>query len=203
MSASLSEHQLRSAFHAVVGGFVMLAAGFYVLQNSGALPGGDISIVKLAWLWCTILFWFLLPGLLLLDRRMPPPARRACIVLLAGMLVRGVVELFMMYVTHNWHPWLGIGHNLLMIVLMTLWLAPLRVADQPYAGYLVVATAIFIPETGFAWYMLNYATDPDAVVYFVGDDAGHTGVLIVTAVCVAALVAYLVLFYGRWLHGKS
>jgi uncharacterized membrane protein AbrB (regulator of aidB expression) len=204
MSGSLSERQLRSRLGVIICGLVLVAAIFYFLQNSGALPGGEISAIKLAWLACAILFWFLLPGLLLMDERMPRAARRVCIVLLAGMLARGVIELFMMYVTNNWQPWMGISHNILMLVLMTILLIPLlHKPGRLYVGYLAVATAMFVPESGFAWYMLTYATDPGATVYFVSGDPRHRGVMIVTAICVFALAVYLVLFSRHWLYGQS
>ena len=204
MSRSLSDRQLRAGFGIVIGGLVLVAAAFYSMQNSGALPGGQISAIKLAWLACAILFWYLLPGLLLMDSRMPTAARRACIILLLSMLARGVVELFMMYKTNNWHPWMGIGHDVFMAALMLLVTIPLlRESDRLYAGYLAVATGMFIPEAGFAWYMLTYATDPGATVYFVSGDPRHGRIMIVTAVCVTALIVYLVLFSRHWLYGQT
>lgn len=204
MSRSLSEQQLRTGFHGVVGVLLAAAAAFYVLQNGGYLPGGQISPIKLAWLACAILFWFLLPGLLLLDGRMSGPARRACAVLLVGMILRGLIELFMMYVTGNWHPWMGISHDVLMLVLMSAVIAPLRnTPDRLYLVYLLVATAMFIPESGFAWYMLTYATEPGATVYFVAGFSGHSTVLTVTAICVFALLAFLIFFYRKWLYGQT
>jgi len=203
-SKSLSEPQLRVAFRSVLGVLLTAAAAFYLLQNDGHLPGGQISPIKLAWLGCAILFWFLLPALLLLDSRMPGAARRACAVLLAGMILRGLIELFMMYVTGNWHPWMGISHDVFMLALMSTLIIPLRSnPDRLYSGYLLVATAMFIPESGFAWYMLTYATEPGATVYFVAGFSAHAGVLIVTANCVLALLAYLIFFYRKWLYGQT
>ena len=204
MSKLLSDNQLRVGFGIVIGGLVLIAAAFYLIQNSGALPGGQIAFVKLAWLGCAILFWYFLPALLLMDGRMPPAARRACTILLVSMLLRGVVELFMMYVTSNWHPWIGIGHDVFMVVLMLAVTMPLfRDSGGLYAGYLAVATAMFIPEAVFAWYMLNYATDPGATVYFVSGDSGHDGIMIATAVCVIALIMYVVFFSRHWLYGQT
>lgn len=203
-SRSLSEPQLRVAFRSVIAVLLMAAAAFYLLQNAGHLPGGQISPIKLAWLGCAILFWFLLPALLLLDSRMPEAARRACAVLLAGMILRGLIELYMMYVSGNWHPWMGISHDVFMLVLMSALIYPLRNnPDRLYSGFLLVATAMFIPESCFAWYMLTYATEPGATVYFVAGFSAHTGVLTITAICVLALLAYLIFFYRKWLNGQT
>ena len=204
MSRSLSDYQLRARLGIVLGGLVLVAAVFYSLQNNGFLPGGRISAIMLAWLGCAILFWYLLPGWLLMDDRRPPAARRACTVLLVGMLLRGVVELLMMYVTKNWHPWMGISHDAAMFALMLVITMPLfRRTDRAYAGYLAVATSMFVPEAGFAWYMLVHATDPGATVYFVAGDPRHSEILFVTAVCVIALIAYLFFFSRHWLYGQT
>ena len=204
MSKSLSETGLRAGFRIILGLLLVAAAAFYLVQNRGYLPGGQISPVKLAWLGCAILYWYLLPGLLLLDSRMPGKTRRALLVLLIGMVLRGIVELFMMYVTNNWHPWMGIGHDLFMLALMSVVIIPLRhSSERLYLGYLLVATAMVIPESGFAWYMLTYASEPGATVYFVSGDPRHIGVLAVTAVCVVALLGYLTFFYRQWLYGQT
>lgn len=183
---------------------VLLAAAFYPLQNSGLLPGGQISPVKLAWLACAILFWYLLPVLLLLDERMAGAARRACFVLLGSMSIRAVAELFMMYVTGNWHPWMGISHNLVTFALMLFVLAPAMKDKQPvYAGYLLVATAMFIPETGFAWYLYAQAAASGEVLYFVSDSPRHNAVMYLTTGCVSVLLVYLILFSRQWLYGRT
>ena len=91
-----------------------------------------------------------------------------------------------------------------MLVLMSALIIPLRNnSDRLYSGYLLVATAMFIPESGFAWYMLNHATEPGATVYFVAGLSRHASVLTVTAICVLALLGYLIFFYRKWLNGQT
>jgi hypothetical protein len=199
-----SDRRLRSAFFFILGGLVVAAAAFYPLQNSGLLPGGQLAPVKLAWLACAILFWYLLPCLLLFDGRMSKAARVAITVLLANMLARAVIELFMMYVSKNWHPWLGIGHDLFSLLLMSVVTVPvIRESHSLYASYLLVATAMFLPEALFAWYMLAYAGAPGETVYFVPNDPAHNGIMLVTAGCVVALAVFLVSFAKRWLYGQT
>ena len=204
MSMSSSDRRLRSAFFLVLGGLVVAAATFYPLQNSGLIPGGQVAPVKLAWLACAILFWYLLPGLLLFDRRMSRAARVAVSILLANLLARAVIELFMMYVSKNWHPWLGIGHDLFSLVLMSVVTVPvIRESYRLYASYLVVATGMFIPEALFAWYMLTNAGSPGETVYFVPNAPAHNGIMIVTGICVIALALFVVSFVRRWLYGQT
>jgi hypothetical protein len=204
MSMSSSDRRLRSAFSLVLGGLVVAAAAFFALQNSGLLPGGQVAPVKLAWLACAILFWYLLPCLLLFDRRLSRATRVAVTILLANMLARAVVELFMMYVSKNWHPRLGIGHDLFSLVLMSVVTVPvIRESGSLYASYLLVATAMFVPEALFAWYMLTNASVPGETVYFVPNDPVHNGIMFVTAGCVVALAVFLVSFAKRWLYGQT
>ena len=204
MSRSLSERQLRIAFAIAVAGLSFSALGFYLLQNSGALPGGKIAPVKMARLAFAILFWYVLPALLLLDARLPRLARYACAVLLVNMLSRAVAELFMMYVTNSWHPWMGISHNIFSFVLMLLVAWPVLVAgDIVYASYLLIAIIMFVPETLFAWYMLTAATPAGVTTFFVPGDPAHQGILILTSLCVASLLVYLFFFARRWLYGRA
>lgn len=203
MFKSSSEPHLASGLLVALGTIVVSALAFFPLQNAGVLPGGQVAPVKMAWLAYAILIWYLLPGLILFDARISPTVRLAVTVLLVSMLARGVVELYMMYVTANWHPWMGIGHNLLTFSLM---LAVLVVTfptmDKLYWSYLAVATAMFVPETGFAWYMLLNASAPGSVVYFVPDDAQHKWIMILTFGCIVALSAYLFFFLRQWLYGQ-
>jgi hypothetical protein len=204
MFKSSSESRLRAGFAAVLGALIVSAAPFYLAQNSGLLPGGQVAPVKLAWLACAILFWYLLPVLLLMDDRLPKLARLAITVLFVNMLCRAVIELFMMYVSGNWHPWLGIGHDIFSFVIMAaVTLAVLRKVSRPYGGYLCVATGMFVPEALFAWYMLMRASSSGDVVYFVGNEPAHRGIMLVTAVCVAVLLIYLISFVKQWLYAQT
>ncbi|MDH4046539.1 MAG: hypothetical protein OEW68_02545 [Gammaproteobacteria bacterium] len=201
MFASLSEGGLKKAFALVVAALVLLAAIFYRLQNSGILPGGEIALVKLAWLACTVYFWYLMPLLLLLDRRMPPAARLACKVLLTNMLLRAIAELYLMYVSQSWHPWMGIAHDMFSLGLMLWFLsAAFRADNRPYSDFLLVASLIYVPEGLFALYMLKHASVAGATVYFVPDSADHQSILLATAICVGLLIVYVLVFARRWLH---
>jgi len=204
MFKSSSEPRLARGLAIILGGLTLSGFAFFVAQNGGVLPGGEVAPVKVAWLACAILFWYLLPGLMLLDGRLSQAARIALMVLLANMLLRAAIELTMMYITGNWHPWMGIGHDVFSFVLM---LAVLKIVfrsvHKVHAGFLAVVTAMFIPETGFAWYMLTYATDPGGTVYFVSGDPRHSGIMILTSVCVGALMTYLIIFSRQWLYGQT
>ena len=99
---------------------------------------------------------------------------------------------------------MGIGHDIFSLTLMSFFALPLfRGTDRLYAGYVLVASCMFIPEALFAWYMLVYANLPGETVYFVPGDPAHDGIMIVTTICVSALLLYLIYFSRRWLNGQA
>ena len=204
MFKSSSEPRLVIGLVGAFAALVVLALVFYPLQNAGVLPGGQVAAVKVAWLAYAILIWYLLPALLLCDARILPTARFAISVLLLSMLARGVVELYMMYVTSSWHPWMGIAHNGFTFSLMLLVLAvSFRSMERLYWVYLVVASAMFVPESGFAWYMLSNASESGSAVYFVSGDTQHRWIMNLTFTCVIALTVYLSFFLRQWLYGQT
>lgn len=213
MSTWFSERRLRLVAFLAVAGIAMAAVVFHVLQNRLALTGGGIAWPKSMWLGCAILFWFVLPALLASDARLPAIWRAPFVCLLALMGLRGVVELWMLYVSHNWSPFYGIAHDVGCLV--ALWGLACRAVVGAGSSWqrglprtaLVHAIAtglLFIPEIYFAWYMqANFRTSGEDPLYFVPDDAAHARVLSLTAAADAAAVLYLPAFLYAWLHGKT
>ncbi|WP_257451502.1 hypothetical protein [Archangium lipolyticum] len=91
---------------------------FWRRQNARRSLGGRISPPKLAWLLYAIFLWFLLCPLVALDSAVHPELRRVLGAFGACMWVRGLAELYMLYVSHNWKPPYGIGHDVLSILLL-------------------------------------------------------------------------------------
>jgi hypothetical protein len=94
-----------------------LGARFYRRQKSGAL-GGVLSKPKAYWLPFAIWFWFIVCPIVALDGVVAAPLRLALGAFGAFMWLRGVVELFMLYVTRNWRPPFGIAHDVLCAALV-------------------------------------------------------------------------------------
>ena len=96
------------------------AGAFFWAQNWKGKRGGKISLAKLLWLLYAITLWFVLAPAMALDATVPQGFR----ILLGGfgvlMWTRGVVELFMLYVTKNWRPPIGMAHNLLCILFLSI-----------------------------------------------------------------------------------
>ena len=160
------------------------AAGivFYVAQNAGSQTGGPISLPKMLWLAYAICAWFLVPPLVWSDQSIGSNVRRIFAVFWIAMLIRGVLELIMIYGVGHWHPAYGISHNLLCLILL---LAARRSATPSdvrsrrafrFSGTLIVALlvetafaamfmqtgshekAIYFASTAVQWTLINYVT---------------------------------------------
>lgn len=89
---------------------------FRAKQNAGAgARGGRISNPKVLWLFFAIWFWFIECAVLAFEPALPWPWRCVLGVHAASMWLRGAVELFMLNVTKNWRPPLGIAHDAVCI----------------------------------------------------------------------------------------
>ncbi|MFL5353538.1 hypothetical protein [Archangium sp.] len=91
---------------------------FWRKQNVQRSRGGRISPPKLAWLFYAIFLWFLLCPLVALDAAVEPNLRGVLGGFGVLMWVRGGAELYMLYVSHNWKPPYGIGHDVLCIAFL-------------------------------------------------------------------------------------
>lgn len=130
---------------------------FYRRQNSGAL-GGAMSKAKAYWLSFAIWFWFILCPVVAVGDVVAQPLRLVLGAFALSMWIRGVAEMVMLYVTKSWRPPLGIGHDVLSILLVV----ALLVARGGEIGRLVdgvpVADAAAILPSIDAWALALCAT---------------------------------------------
>lgn len=122
---------------------VVAARWFRGKQNRAHAVGGKISNPKLLWLFFAIWFWLFECAVLAFEPSLPRGYRVILGVHAASMWARGALEMFMLYVTKNWRPPIGISHDVLCIV-SVLGLAvffrdelPLESAWGPWAPALV------------------------------------------------------------------
>ncbi len=183
---------------------LLAAAGFAVVQNSGRIPGGGVALPKVLWLAFALYYWFLLPLVFTLDTRVSSGLRRAFRLFLINMGARAVIELWMMYISLNWHPYYGIAHDVFSIVLITVLLLAHARAGRPARLLfytLPVMGLMFMVEIGFVFYLLNHVATGTEPIYFVPDSAQHRGVLGVSWGVVALLAAHMGWLFKRGLHG--
>ncbi|CAM3459652.1 hypothetical protein COSO111634_16345 [Corallococcus soli] len=93
------------------------AAFFRHRQNARGARGGRISGPKLAWLLYAVFLWFLVCPLVAMDPAVPGEARIVLGAFAVSMWLRGAAELYMLYVSRNWRPPYGVGHDLGCIAL--------------------------------------------------------------------------------------
>ena len=101
----------------------VLAVRFHRKQNAQGARGGGISGPKVAWLFYAVYLWFLFCPLVALDAAVHPALRTVLGLFAACMWVRGLAELYMLYVAKNWRPPYGVGHDVVCILLVLVSLA--------------------------------------------------------------------------------
>jgi hypothetical protein len=177
---------------------------FYFLQNSAFFVGGAIALPKLIWLSYAILFWYFIPILIVLDKRVSRPYYLAFLLFLINMSIRAVVELWMIYFTHSWHPYYGIAHNVfsaIVVAIMFIILHRKSYLDAVLSKYLLVLVFMFVAECIFAGYLLSVVWKSSETIYFVPEDNDHIFILNITWVVVSLLTVFLIIFSRRWLNG--
>ena len=204
MLSSVYENVVRTRMRGVFSIIIVAATCFYFAQNAGRLEGGEIALPKLIWLSYAILFWFCLPALLIVDKRIKPGWRKIYVVFLVNMLIRAVIELLMMYVYRNWSPYYGIAHDVFSIALLGGLLLIYRNELKPdiFFGFALTVVFMFFVEIGFVLYMLANVVERGTTIYFVPDGDGHAGVLRITWLVVLILTAYIFMFKRRRLRGE-
>ena len=91
-------------FPATVIALAAVSLWFYYRQNFAGQIGGGMSIAKLLWLDYALVAWFIVPFFVARSPYIEPSLRRIYGVYLANFIVRGAIELWMLYVTVSWLP---------------------------------------------------------------------------------------------------
>jgi hypothetical protein len=191
-----------------IGLLVLLFVGggyyFITIQNSGQLPGGNIALVKLLWLGLIIFFWFLSPILLLINGTKNHKEKLIIIVHLCNVWGRGIIELYMIYVSYSWQHAYGIGHDFISIFLLLslLMLYSIKLSKM-IKNYLFILSFTFFIEAIFALYMHSNVSNETGLVYFVPDSVEFSSILYATWIAVIALSLYMVVFIKKWIKNHA
>jgi hypothetical protein len=191
-----------------VGGFLTIALSqiFYLLQNHYLENiGGKIAYVKALWLFVAIFYWFVLPAIIVFSQQTSRAIKIIYSALLISMVLRGVIEIFMMYVFNNWHPYLGMSHNLITFILVIIFIlktSQLVAEDRVFIANIVISILMLIPESFFAWYMLHNLNAIAHRIYFVPQEEKYNLIMLITWFLVILLFIWQIIF-SRKLLKKS
>jgi hypothetical protein len=157
---------------------------FYQRQNVGMQIGGAISLPKMLWLTYALAVWFVLPFFLWRDARLDSSVRRLFGVFWIAMMIRGILELVLLYAVVHWHPVYGISHDvfcLLLVLVLRRGCSPTDPTSRRalrFSGSIVVSLAA---EIAFAGMFLQTGTH-ESGVYFASTAASWGYVNFVTTV---------------------
>jgi hypothetical protein len=184
---------------------LVLCVRFYRRQNVPGTLGGPICFSKALWLHYTLYTWFLfLPYVLWRWPDAVPGQRAVWMALTGSMWARGVIEIYMLYVSKNWTPVIGISHDVATIVAMVI--AWAYAGFTPWGdpvGLLFTASLIFsmVAETHHAasfYALMKGRTKGDEAMWYAHEgDPRFRRIILVTIACNWLLYLALVPMYVR------
>lgn len=200
----------------MVGGLALIAAAgalFHIRQNGRAKMGGAISGGKSVWLGYAIYLWFVLCPVLAFDPAVPGAQRVVLGTFGASMWLRGLAELYLLFVGHAWRPPYGMGHDGFCLALMggeIVWLrdglanALASELGRWGAALLGVVCVSLVLELVYAWgfyRLVRGATTGAEGIWFASEkDARFRGLVRLTAWANVPLCAFLLCFLAAVLR---
>src|SRR5262245_51583560 len=163
----------RLALLYLLADLLLAALAFRHGQNAAGRIGGPISWPKLVWLTYALAGWFLVAFFFWRSDQIAPAWRRAYGAHLLSFAVRGLAELWLIYVAVAWIPPYGIAHDLFDIALITALARgagpPRSAADRAARHFLWSIRLTLCCEIVFAW-LFHRAADARTGVYFASSD---------------------------------
>jgi hypothetical protein len=160
---------------------MLLAVRFHRKQNAQGARGGRISGPKVAWLFYAVFLWFFVCPLVALDAHVHPALRTVLGLFAAFMWLRGLAELYMLYVSKNWRPPYGVGHDVLCILLVLLSLAlqrehlrgplaPVDVWALALVGLVLVTLGVEVAYATLFFQAVEGATTGEEGIWFADEE---------------------------------
>ncbi len=179
----------------------MLCLTFWFWQNHYGKLGGSISLVKSMWLFTTISYFLLIPGWLWRDKRLDNMTRKFSALFFVGFLLRALIEIPLLAMTHLWRCWHGIAHDLLMLGLVTWWI--IICARKNCSRLLPISLIIVLAcEIWNAW-MFGQIGSPQTGIYFADNSARFYFINQVTTWEVAVCLSLLCVWLKNYVKGES
>ena len=163
---SRSAFELLLAHRALIALLALTAAVgvFAMVQNSGAIVGGRISLPKVAWLNFALYMFVVLPVVIGWYSQTDAATSRLYRIVFWSFLVRGVIEFYMLYVSRSWRCGYGISHDLFTAVLVIIFW-------QSAGGLTMMLLASLIIEARMAK-IFRARVDPKTGIYL-ADNSAH------------------------------
>lgn len=175
---------------------ITISFAFYLGQNKKSNIGGKMAPCKLFWLDYTLMTWFFLP-LYFYFNDYADGVFNILYGLSFSMWIRGVIELFMLYVTKNWTPPLGIAHNIItiIIVLVMMYLSVMQNPAELIFGISLLVSLILETYYAVAFYkVVREKTKGDDAIWFASkEDPKFATILKVTNL--GNIIVYSCLIY--------
>lgn len=167
---------------------------FYQRQNSGNTIGGKIAVSKLFWLDYTLIAWFFTPPIIYFFSK--SNLKTALLGLTLSMWTRGIIELYLLFVTKKWKPIYGIVHNVFTLILFTLLLFFSLPIDKASYFYSISLFISLILETYYAYFFkvkIGKKTQGEDAIWFASkENPIFKEVLTITTI--GNLIVYPIMF---------
>ena len=171
--------------------------------------GGRVSRPKQLWLGWAVFVWFIQCPILALEPKLAFDVRLILGSFAIFMWARGLVELYMLYVSKNWRPPMGIAHNLAcatLIVALALRGELLNLVtplDRWGLAWVLVVFLSLLLETGYAVAfhraVRGKTTGDDAIWFADAEDPKFRRINRVTAAVNVPLYGFLLVFLWQGL----
>jgi len=184
----------------------LLGLGIFIRQNRGQRLGGPIAASKGLWLYWTIYVWFFFLPYTLLTDNWQDAFLWGWGFLSLSMWIRGILEIYMLFVTKNWTPKIGITHDIFtflgVLISYVVFCESFFTASwwsQLFSIALLISLAIEI------WYafaflkLMREKTKGDQAIWYASkDDPQFLKILRVTTTFNTILYASVVIFIYFW-----
>lgn len=196
------------AFNGFVFCSMIVGYFLYKRQNKPKVMGGPICKAKAFWLYYTIINWFfLLPYALFILKEIPQSHFNVWVCLTGSMWIRGIAELYMLYVSRNWTPTIGISHDIFTLILMGAGLmygGPDTFLTEPILVFYTLSLFLSLAaETHYAKSFFNImkgkTQGEDGLWYAHEHDPRFKRIILTTAIINNILYCALLAFYFKYI----
>ncbi len=181
---------------ATLGG---LCICFWWWQNTYGKVGGQIALVKALWLFTALTHFFLIPAWLWRDDQLDASTRKFYGLFLGGFVLRALIEMPLLLLTHSWRCGHGILHDALMLAMLVFAWKLKDPIGQFFACLLVIA---LLCEGWNAW-MFGQLGSPETGIYFADESARFAFVNRVTAAELILCGSLLAIWLRSYWKGGS